>query len=174
MGDMRPWVIELAVDRGIYRLNLRTKTYEFVRPNPDWSQLSADENARNKRQLHGMTRTLRDGKSKLFIDRTWAFTEDRPCPTCFSWLPRDSPCDHAKYECPTCGRRQCLSHWPYPMRSRREALHFLKGAQVQTGKACFVRSVGKPRREGSSTVWKVFTSEDDFLSYMTTGKHRRN
>ena len=170
---MRRWVLELAVDRGLYRADLRSKTYQYVGRNPDRDTLKPAESARNKRQLHGLRRVFRDGTTKVFVDPTWRFTKDKPCPTCFSWVPRDSPCDHNKYECPTCGRRQCLLHWRYPMKTQREALHFLRSAQVQTGKECFIRPVEKQRTDRSATVWKIFTSEQDYQSYLTTGKHRR-
>ncbi|HEU4541580.1 MAG TPA: hypothetical protein VFR23_10695 [Jiangellaceae bacterium] len=170
---VRRWVLDLEIDRGIYRVDLRRRTYQFVGPNPDWNLLSTEINARNKRQLHGLTRTLRDGTSRVFIDPTWHYTASRPCPECYSWIPRDSPCDHDKYECPTCGRRQCVLHWRYPMRSHREAVHFLKSAQVVTGKACFVRAVAKRRGSRESTMWKIFTSESDYQSYVDTGQHSR-
>lgn len=170
---MRWWVFELAVDRGLYRVDLRSKTYEYLGRNPGWERLPPEENARNKRQLHGLRRVFRDGTTKVYVDRTWRFTEQDPCPTCHSWVPRDSPCDHDEYQCPTCGRRQCLLHWRYPMRSRREALHFLGAAQALTGKACFVRPVEKRLRGGEAIVWKIFTSEDDFRSYLRTGEHAR-
>lgn len=129
-----------------------------VRTTTAWRELAPVENARSKR---------------VFIDPTWPYAENDPCSTCYSWIPRDSPCDHQKYECPTCGRRQCLLHWPYPMKTRREAVHFVKSAQVQTGKECLVRPVDKPRQDGSTKVWKIFTSEDVYASYSSTGKHRR-
>lgn len=169
---VRPWVFELKIDRGIYRADLRNKTYQYVGPNPDWRQLAGSTNARNKRQLHGLTRSLCDGSRRVFAGATWPYTEDRPCPTCYSWVPRDSPCDHDKYECPTCGRRQCLLHWRYPMRSQREAVHFLKSAQVLTGKACFVRPGQTHRGRRESRVWKIFTTEEDYQSYIGTGRHR--
>lgn len=170
---MRPWVLELPVDRGLYRIDLRAKTYQYVARNPAWQELPAGQNARNKRQLHGLRRVFRDGTTKVFTDPAWPCTEDHPCPVCYSWIPRDSPCDHRKYECPECGRRQCLLHWRYPMRTSGEARHFLKAAQSQTGKACFVRAVQRQRRGRSVTVWKIFTSEDDYQAYQRTGRHRR-
>lgn len=170
---MRPWILELAVDRGVYRVDLRKKTYAYAGSNRSRGQLSVEENARNRRQLHGLTRVFRDGTTKVFTDRSWSFTEDTPCPTCFGWVPRDSPCDHDKYQCPTCGRRQCLLHWRYPMRTRREAIHFLKSAQIQTGRPCFVRPIERQRRGHTAVTWKIFTSEGDYQSYLATGKHRR-
>lgn len=102
--------------------------------------------------------------------KDWPYTETSPCPECYSWIPKDSPCDHEKFACRTCGRKQCLRHWPYPMKSRTEAMHFLKSAEVVTGKRCFVRKV--VNRAGR-VKWKIFTSEEDYQSYIQTGKHRR-
>jgi hypothetical protein len=97
------------------------------------------------------------------------FTKIHPCPTCYGWLDIESICKHEKYTCPTCGRKQCLLHWPYPMKTREEAIHFLKSAEVRTGKMCFVRKV----KRMSYVKWKIFTSEQDYLSYTHKGKHRR-
>jgi hypothetical protein len=55
------------------------------------------------------------------------------------------------------------------MRTEEEAIHFLKSAEARTGKRCFVRKVTK----ASFVKWKIFTSEQDYLSYTQTGKHRR-
>lgn len=46
---------------------------------------------------------------------------------------------------------------------------FLKSAEVRTGERCFVGKVTKV----SFVKWKTFTSEQDYLSYTQTGKHRR-
>lgn len=77
-----------------------------------------------------------------------------------------------KYQCPACERRQCLLHWRYPIRTPREADHFLKAAEAQSGKACFVRAVEKRRRDQVVTVWEIFTSEEDYQAYQQTGRHR--
>lgn len=170
---MRWWVRDLPIDRGMYRVDLRSRTYVFVARNPDWKSLTPEENARNKRQLHGLRRVFRDGSTRVLVDRTWPYAADAACPTCGSWIPRDSPCDHDKYECPTCGRRQCLRHWRYPRKTQREAVHFLKSAQEVTGRPCFVRSIDAPRGGRLATRWKIFTSEEDYESYVQTGTHRR-
>jgi hypothetical protein len=59
------------------------------------------------------------------------------------------------------------------MRTRREAQHFLKSAQLRTGQQCFVRSVSSRGDVGAAPVWKIFTSEADYESYLRTGRHRR-
>jgi hypothetical protein len=61
-------------------------------------------------------------------------------------------------------------HWPYPMSTRDEALHFLKSAELQKGKRCFVREVMNLR---GGAKWKIFTSEEDYESFARTGKHAR-
>jgi hypothetical protein len=55
------------------------------------------------------------------------------------------------------------------MRTEIEAIHFLKSAEQKTGKKCFVRHV----HIGHVDKWKIFTSEEDYNSYVTTRKHRR-
>lgn len=145
-------VLELAVDRGLYRVDLRSKTYRYVGRNPKRETLTPIENACNKQQLHGLRRVLRDGTTKVFVDPTWPFTEENTCSKCFCWVPRDAPCDHDKYQCPVCSRRRCVLHWRYPMKTQREALQFLKSAQVQTGKECFVHSVKKQRANAAATA----------------------
>ena len=104
------------------------------------------------------------------IVNPWPYNEHNPCPTCYSWIPKDSSCTHEKYVCPTCGRAQCKLHWPYPMKSKREAIHFLKWAEIKNGKRCFVRGI---ENSAGKTKWKIFTSEEDYESYKTTGKHKR-
>jgi len=55
------------------------------------------------------------------------------------------------------------------MKTKEEAIHFMKPAEIRTDKSCFVREV----RRMSFVKWKIFTSESDYMSYMQTGKHRR-
>lgn len=60
-------------------------------------------------------------------------------------------------------------HWPYPMTTKEEAIHFLKSAEVKTDKKCFVRQV----KLGAFKKWKIFTSEEDYESYVKFRKHKR-
>ena len=100
----------------------------------------------------------------------WPYTRDDPCPECSGWDPgQASTCGHAKWACPSCGRTQCWTHWPYPVSTEEEAVHFLRSATIRTGKACFVRAVTR----GPFVRWKIFTSEEDYRSYTRTGKHGR-
>jgi hypothetical protein len=55
------------------------------------------------------------------------------------------------------------------MQTEAEAIHFLKSAQLRTGKNCFVRHV----RIGKLDKWKIFTSEDDHKSYIKYREHKR-
>jgi hypothetical protein len=56
------------------------------------------------------------------------------------------------------------------MKTEREAIHFLKWAEIKTGKKCFVRGI---KNLAGKTKWKIFTSEEDYESYLTSGKHSR-
>ena len=55
------------------------------------------------------------------------------------------------------------------MKTEDEAIHFLKSAEIRTGKKCFVRDV----KIGRFEKWKTFTSEEDYESYIKTRKHKR-
>ena len=98
------------------------------------------------------------------------FGKDNPCPECYGWWLSYSTCDHEKYVCQTCWRPLCLLHWRYPMHSKDEALHFLRSAEVATGKRCFV---GRAQVPTGGWKWKVFTCREDYESYLKHKKHRR-
>ena len=55
------------------------------------------------------------------------------------------------------------------MKTEEEAIHFLKSAELRTGKKCFVRHV----RIGEFEKWKIFTGEEDYESYVKFRKHKR-
>ena len=57
---------ELRIDRAIYLVDDENRTYRFMRRNPDWENLSSEENERNKREIDGYTRTFRDGRTKIY------------------------------------------------------------------------------------------------------------
>jgi len=57
---------ELKIDRAVYLVDDVTRTYHFLRRNPDWDKLDPAENDRNKRQIDGYTRIFRDGRRKTF------------------------------------------------------------------------------------------------------------
>ena len=56
----------LKIDRALYEVDDKTKTYRFLGRNLDWKNLSEDENERNKKHIDGYTRTFRDGTMKVF------------------------------------------------------------------------------------------------------------
>jgi hypothetical protein len=100
----------------------------------------------------------------------WKYNWKNPCKTCYGWNPDiSSSCTHDKFICPECGRKQCLLHWPYPMKTEEEGIHFLKSAEVKTGKKCFVRRI----KIGKFEKWKIFTSEEDYNSHLKQIKHIR-
>jgi len=55
------------------------------------------------------------------------------------------------------------------MKTEKEAIHFLKSAEMKTNKKCFVRHINI----GKFEKWKIFTSEDDYQSYIKTRQHKR-
>lgn len=58
--------VPVAVDRAIYLVHRPTRTYCFLRRNPDWRSLDAEVNHRNKRSLWGYLRLFRNGRSTVF------------------------------------------------------------------------------------------------------------
>jgi hypothetical protein len=63
---VRPMPRELKIDRAIYLVDDETRTYRFLRRNPDWEKLAPTENDESKRQIDGYTRLFRDGRSRTF------------------------------------------------------------------------------------------------------------
>jgi len=57
---------ELKIDRAAYLADDETRTYRFLRRNPDWERLDPAENERNKRAIDGYTRLFMDGRRKTF------------------------------------------------------------------------------------------------------------
>lgn len=57
---------ELKIDRAIYLVDERAKTYRFLKRNPDWQKLNAEENEKNKKSISGYTRIFRNGDTKTF------------------------------------------------------------------------------------------------------------
>jgi hypothetical protein len=57
---------ELAVDRAIYAVDDATRTYRFLRRNPEWRSLDPATSRRNKASLHGYTRSFRSGRARTF------------------------------------------------------------------------------------------------------------
>jgi hypothetical protein len=57
---------QLKIDRAIYILDDRTRTYCFRKRNPEWKMLDPRENERNKTYLAGYKRIFRNGKTKIY------------------------------------------------------------------------------------------------------------
>ena len=57
---------EVEIDRAIYLVDDRTRTYRFGRRNPYWRLLSTGENHRNKLSIDGYSRFCRDGSKVVF------------------------------------------------------------------------------------------------------------
>jgi hypothetical protein len=57
---------EIPIDRAVYLVDRDTKTYHFLRRNPNWRSLNPEENLRNRASIKGFTRTFRDGRTKIF------------------------------------------------------------------------------------------------------------
>ena len=45
--------MELKIDRAVYLVDEITKTYQYLRRNPEWRHLDPKENERSKRHLVG-------------------------------------------------------------------------------------------------------------------------
>lgn len=56
----------LRIDRAMYEVDDKTKTYRYFGRNPDWKELYREENERNKIHIDGYTRIFRDSKTKKF------------------------------------------------------------------------------------------------------------
>jgi len=57
---------ELKIDKAIYLVADETKTYKFVKRNLKWEDLTADQNEKNKKEIHGYTRILKNSGKKVF------------------------------------------------------------------------------------------------------------
>lgn len=56
----------LKIDKGIYEADDNTKTYRFLKRNPEWELTGKTENEHNKSSLNGYKRIFRNGKEKIF------------------------------------------------------------------------------------------------------------
>jgi hypothetical protein len=57
---------ELRIGRAIYLVDDKTRTYRYLRRNPEWQSLSPKENETNKKAIDGYTRIFRDGRAKTY------------------------------------------------------------------------------------------------------------
>ena len=56
----------LKIDRALYKVDDRTKTYRYYGRNRNRENLSKEENQRNKKYIDGYTRIFPDGRKKVF------------------------------------------------------------------------------------------------------------
>jgi hypothetical protein len=56
----------LKIDRALYEVNDETRTYKYYDRNPNWKNLSEEENKENKKHIDGYTRIFPDGRKKVF------------------------------------------------------------------------------------------------------------
>ncbi len=56
----------LKINKALYEVDDKTKTYRYYGRNPEWKELSAEENQRNKKHIDGYARILRNGKKVVF------------------------------------------------------------------------------------------------------------
>jgi hypothetical protein len=57
---------ELRIDKAVYLVDDETRTYRFLRRNPDWRSLDPAESLRNQLELDGFTRVLSDRRAVVF------------------------------------------------------------------------------------------------------------
>ncbi len=57
---------ELKIDKAVYLVDDRTRTYRYLRRNPEWERLTAEENETNKSAIDGYLRHFRDGRSRKY------------------------------------------------------------------------------------------------------------
>jgi hypothetical protein len=56
----------LKIDRALYEVDDKTRTYRYFGRNPHWENLSKEESRRNKKHVDGYTRIFPDGRKKVF------------------------------------------------------------------------------------------------------------
>lgn len=57
---------ELKIDKAIYLIDDASKTYIFLKRNPDWKSLTSKENELNKKHIDGYRRILKDGSTRRY------------------------------------------------------------------------------------------------------------
>jgi len=57
---------QLKIDRMIYGVDDKSKTYQILRRNPNWKKLSQAENEKNKKHIDGYTRQLLDKRKMQY------------------------------------------------------------------------------------------------------------
>jgi hypothetical protein len=56
----------LKIDRALYEVDDKTRTYKYYARNPDWKKLSKEKCEKNKKSINGYTRIFPDGRRKVF------------------------------------------------------------------------------------------------------------
>ena len=56
---------EVLVDHAVYLADDFSRTYRFLRRNPDWAALDPVTNGNNRASLAGYTRIFRDGRTRV-------------------------------------------------------------------------------------------------------------
>jgi hypothetical protein len=57
---------ELRIDRAIYLVDDKTRTYRYLRRNLEWGSLPLEENEVNKKSIDGYKRAFRSGHTKTY------------------------------------------------------------------------------------------------------------
>ncbi len=56
----------LKIDKAVYLVDDRTRTYRYLRRNPEWKQLPPGKNETNKQTIEGYMRHFRDGRTRRY------------------------------------------------------------------------------------------------------------
>jgi hypothetical protein len=57
---------KIKIDRAVYLVDTKTRTYKYLSKNPNWKNLTKQENIRNKRSILGFTRILKNRRRKIY------------------------------------------------------------------------------------------------------------
>jgi len=65
-GKIGNLAIILKIDRALYEVDDKTKTYRYYGRNPECENLSKEESQKNKKHIDGYTRIFPDSRKKVF------------------------------------------------------------------------------------------------------------
>ena len=57
---------KVNTDRAVYLVDYDSRSYVFLKRNPDWTNIDSKVNQENKKSIDGYTRIPRDGSKKVF------------------------------------------------------------------------------------------------------------
>jgi hypothetical protein len=57
---------EVRIDKAVHLVDDETKTYKFLRRNPNWEELPAAQSLENELGLEGYSRVFADGRRRVF------------------------------------------------------------------------------------------------------------